>query len=107
MIKRIGTVAYMLNLLSTSKIHHVFHVSCLKKKLWEHDSPLPTLPPIDHEGKVQTDPKLILETKMKKVGNHASIEVLIIWIGAPLEDSSWESLWRLRNLYAHLVGIVL
>lgn len=43
---------------------------------------------------------------MKKVGNQAAIEVLVKLVGAPLEDSSLELLWRLKDLYAHLVDKV-
>ncbi|XP_040988952.1 uncharacterized protein LOC121236569 [Juglans microcarpa x Juglans regia] len=106
-IQKIGTVAYKLDLPSSSKIHPVFHVSSLKKKLGDQISPLPTLPPVDAEGNVQPEPELILDRRMKKLGNHASTEVLVKWLGASLEDSSWESLWKLRSLYPHLLGTVL
>lgn len=31
-------------------------------------------------------------------------EVLVKWLWASLEDGTWESLWRLMDLYPHLVG---
>jgi hypothetical protein len=43
-LKRIGSVAYRLELPSEACIHPVFHVSCLKCKLGQHISPLPTQP---------------------------------------------------------------
>ncbi|KAF5468849.1 hypothetical protein F2P56_012962 [Juglans regia] len=97
-IQKIGTVAYKLNLPPSSKIHPVFHVSSLKQNLGDQISPLPTLPPVDAEGSVQPEPELILDRRMNKLGNHASTEVLVKWYGASLEDSSWESLWKLRCL---------
>jgi hypothetical protein len=33
-LKRVGSVAYQLALPSHSKLHHVFHVSCLKESDW-------------------------------------------------------------------------
>lgn len=36
-VQRVGTAAYNLNLPSTSRIHPIFHVSCLKKKLGEQN----------------------------------------------------------------------
>ncbi|XP_042962508.1 uncharacterized protein LOC122296781 [Carya illinoinensis] len=59
-------------------------VSSLKKKLVDQISPLPTLPPVDSEWSVQPKPKLILEWRMMKVGNHASTEVLVKWVELPL-----------------------
>jgi len=106
-LQKIGTIASKLDLPSSSKMHLVFHVSSLKKKLGDQISPLPTLPPVDVEGSVQPEPELILDRRMKKLGNHASTEVLVKWLGASLEDSSWESLWKLRSLYPHLLGTVL
>ncbi|XP_035546570.1 uncharacterized protein LOC118348624 [Juglans regia] len=102
-IQKIGTVAYKLDLPSSSKIYPVFHVSSLKKKQDDHISPSPTLPPVVVEGSVQPEPELILDKRIKKLGNHASFEVLVKWLGAFLEDSSWESLWKLRSLYPHLL----
>lgn len=106
-IQKIGTVAYKLELPSTSKIHPVFHVSCLKKKLGDQISPLPTLPPVDEEGAVQPEPEQVLKRRMKKVGDHAATEVLVKWVGAAVEDSSWELLYKLKTAYPHLVGSVL
>ena len=50
--QRIGSVSYKLELPLESKLHPVFHVSCLKLKLGQHVTPLPTLPPVDDSGQV-------------------------------------------------------
>lgn len=70
-------------------------------------SPLPTVPPINDKGVVQPEPERIIERGMKKVGNHVVTEVLVKWVGADMEDNSWELLYNLRSLYPHLVGNVL
>lgn len=46
---RVGTVAYKLKMPSYSKIHPVFHVSLLKKKLGNDVVPQPSLPPVGDE----------------------------------------------------------
>ena len=40
-------MSYKLDLPPESKVHLVFHVSCLKMKLGQHVTPIPTLPPVD------------------------------------------------------------
>jgi hypothetical protein len=37
-----------------SKIHNVFHVSCLKKALGQHITTSAELPPLDEEGQTST-----------------------------------------------------
>ena len=46
-IRKIGEVAYELELLEGSKIHNVFHVYCLKKDIGQKIVISDTLPPLD------------------------------------------------------------
>lgn len=46
-IKKIGSVAYMLNLPPTAMIHPVFYVFMIKKKLGENVAANPTMSPVD------------------------------------------------------------
>lgn len=91
-VAKIGAMAYKLALPTSSWIHHIFHLSCLKQKLGQQITPLPTLSPMYKKGVIQPKPKAILERTMKEMGNQALTEVLVKWTGTLAEDIIWESL---------------
>jgi len=66
-IQKLGLVAYKLDPPPTSRIHPVFHVSCLKKKLGQQILPIPTLPPIDRHWELKPKPEAILDSRMRKI----------------------------------------
>ncbi|KAM2056925.1 hypothetical protein FF2_029171 [Malus domestica] len=74
---RIDSIAYHLILPHDSKIHHVFHVSLLKKKIGDDIAPNPTLPPIDFIGYLHWQPEKILDRGMFKHKNTAVTK----WLG--------------------------
>jgi len=90
-IKKISQVAYGLSLPDTSRVHNVFHVSCLKKALGNHQLPQTTLPILDDEGKLVLEPEGILSTHDKKLRSRVITEYLIKWKDLPIEEASWES----------------
>ncbi|XP_040987713.1 ATP synthase subunit beta-like [Juglans microcarpa x Juglans regia] len=73
-LERIGQVAYRLELPPQSQLHPVFHVSCLKKKVGQHISPLTTLPPVDVQGEIAPEPQTILQRHSRKEGAHYRLE---------------------------------
>ena len=50
MPRKVGQVAYELEIPEGSKIHNVFHVSCLKKVVGQQVTVSQELPPLDEEG---------------------------------------------------------
>lgn len=88
-LRKIGEVAFELELPPQSKVHPVFHVSKLKPY---HGSDLPNrdLPPdaIDNQPVVQ--PLAILDWHITQ--NNLDSKVLVQWEGSFLEDATWEPL---------------
>jgi hypothetical protein len=74
-----------------SKIHNVFHVSCLKRALGQHVLVNETLPPVDEERHLHLIPEEILETRVKQLRSIVIKEYLVKWKDFPIEDATWEN----------------
>ena len=89
-IRRVGEVAYELELPTDSRVHNVFHVSHLKKVLGQNVMPSVVLPPLDDEGKLILVPKPILDSREKQLRRRVIREYLVKWKNLPVEDATWE-----------------
>jgi hypothetical protein len=49
-IRKVGFVAYELEIPQGSRIHNAFHVSCLKRVFSQDITPIEVMPPLDEEG---------------------------------------------------------
>ncbi|XP_075655198.1 uncharacterized protein LOC142625421 [Castanea sativa] len=105
-LQKVGDVSYKLALPPESRLHPVFHVSCLKMKLGSKKHSMPTLPLVDEDGQVANEPVAVLQSQTKTLRSRVITEVLVQWLGCPPEDASWESLHQLQNAFPHLVGKV-
>jgi hypothetical protein len=90
-MRRVGEVAYELELPEGSKIHNVFHVFVLKKAMGKFISTLEELPSLDKEGQVELVLEEVLEFRERKLSSRVIRECLIKWRGLPVEDATWES----------------
>ena len=89
-LQKIGTMAYKLELLASSRVHLVFHVSCLKKVI-DDKLPVQTIfPKLNKEGKIILEPKTVTKTRTRQLRNQPISEYLIKWKNLPAEDSTWE-----------------
>ena len=90
--KRIGSVAYQLQLPPDSRIHPLFHCSLLKLYLPSNDSVPLSLPPKSIDNQPCIFPLAILDTKWDETASRKQLMVLVQWAGLFPEDTSWE-LW--------------
>lgn len=80
MIARIGQVAYKLALPPSAKVHLVFDVSLLKKKVGSSIVPSPHLPQGFDSNKATWLSAKILDQKLFKKGNVGEMKWLIQWV---------------------------
>ena len=90
MLQNIGAVAYKLELPTSSRVHLVFHVSCLKKVIGENLPVQTILLELDEEGKIILEPKVVMKIRTRWLQNQSISEYLIKWKNLPTEDSTWE-----------------
>ena len=84
---RVGSVAYKLLLPQNAKIHDVFHVSQLKRKIGDFVV-VPHVP--SNLGHTTSVPVAILADREKEVGNTTKKELLVRWAHSEIEDATWE-----------------
>ena len=92
-LQRIGAAAYKLQLPPESRIHPIFHVSCLKKQLGQDVLPIPILPVVNDVGVLNLEPVAIF----RELNLHSRVitELLVQWQGVSTEDATWEPLHSL------------
>ncbi|XP_026417065.1 uncharacterized protein LOC113312532 [Papaver somniferum] len=103
-IAKVGNLDYKLKLLPEARVHPVFHVSQLKKKIGFTYVPSPTLPLVDHAGQVIITPIFALSYRTITRGDHTVQQVLIHWFDAIAEEATWEDI---ATIQAHFPAFVL
>ena len=63
-MQKIGTMAYKLELPASSRVHPVFHVSCLKKVIGNKIPVQTIFLELDEEGKIIFDPEIVTEIRI-------------------------------------------
>jgi hypothetical protein len=81
---------YKLELPTSSRVHPIFHVSCLKKFIGNKIPAQTVLLELEKEGKIILDPEAITDTRIHQLRNRSISEYLIKWRKLPVEDSTWE-----------------
>jgi hypothetical protein len=96
-LQKIGNMAYKLELLASSRVHPVFHVSCLNKVIGDNIPVQTVLLELDEEGKIILEPEAITDTRIRQLRNRSISEYLIKWRKLPAEDSTWEDESFIQN----------
>ena len=63
MLQKIGTMAYKLEFPASSRVHPVFHVSCLKNVIGDKLPVQTILLELEKEGKIILEPEAVMETR--------------------------------------------
>ncbi|KAM3199056.1 hypothetical protein P3L10_034208 [Capsicum annuum] len=88
-IKRcVGPVAYELELLSSSKVHPIFHVSLLHPAHGQQVVMLPAPLPLIEDWELDISPAKILANRWIKEAGAFSLELLVQWVDRLLEEAS-------------------
>ncbi|KAL8441365.1 hypothetical protein Emag_007238 [Eimeria magna] len=95
-LKRVGKVAYLLNLPPSMQVHPVFHVSLLQRDkprpphMLQPPGWRPVVPAAEDE-----DPVFEVDRLLDSRGSGVNEEFLVKWKGFPAEQATWEPLSNL------------
>lgn len=98
-LKRIGKVAYKISLPPGSKIHDVFYVSQLKKKLGSKKVVQIELPGVNEAQELEAKPIAILDRKLVKRGIYPVAMVQVQWEQGDDQKVTWEDWDQLQKKF--------
>ena len=99
MLKKVGQVAYKIKLPVQSKIHPVFHIVCLKKKLGVANFHQTELPMLHEDGRVQLDPSALLDQRMIIRNNVPVAQWLVHWSNSFPEDVTLADAFKIQQKF--------
>ena len=82
-IAKVGAVAYKLKLLEGARIHPVFHISLLKKKVGVMQSEEPTLPEMNATDQCLLKPEKVPRRRVIMRNTQPIIQYLVKWSDLP------------------------
>ncbi|XP_026396020.1 uncharacterized protein LOC113290652 [Papaver somniferum] len=102
-LQRIGVVAYKMQLHVGSRIHPVFLVSQLKKKIGLHTTLSPHIPLVDHAGQFIVEPAAVLDTRETLRGTSRIKQFLVQWCNSAPEEATWEDVAHLHAQFPDFI----
>jgi hypothetical protein len=100
-LKCVRQVAYHLALPSHSKLHPIFHVSCLKKVIGTKCQIQTNLPELTEEGSIWLQPEVVLGQREHCLHQRTIKEVLVQWKDMTPTNTTWEPATILQQ-FPHL-----
>ncbi|KAB2631036.1 S ribonuclease [Pyrus ussuriensis x Pyrus communis] len=102
--ERVGEVAYRLELPpELARVHNVFHVSMLRHYVADPSHVIPPQPlEINPDLTYDEEPVTILDWKEKVLRNKTVNLVKVLWRNHSVEEATWETEDRMRDLYPRL-----
>jgi hypothetical protein len=97
----VGQVAYQLALPRHSKLHLVFHVSCLKKVIGAKCQIQTNLPKLAEEGSIWLQTEAVLDQRECCLRQKTIKAVLVQWKDTTPTDATWEPATILQQ-FPHL-----
>ncbi|KAL2223936.1 UNVERIFIED_CONTAM: Transposon Tf2-11 polyprotein [Sesamum indicum] len=98
-LRRIGTVAYKVELPPWWKIHNVFHVSQLKKYSADREDDTrnqPSRPQLELKKTEKKVAEAILDHRVTSTAKKDHTEYLVKWRGCSSEENTWEQVTNLK-----------
>ena len=90
-------MAYKLELTAYSRVHPVFHISCLKKVIGDKLIVQTIFLELDEEGKIILDLEAVTEIRTRQLLNRSISEYLIKWKNLPTEIQKHPELLKHRG----------
>ena len=101
-IAKVGSVAYIIQLPSTSRIHPTFYVSQLKSFKGPLPQMISSLPNLSVHNQPLLLPVRILANRIHTIRGQPVKQVLVQWSHSPIEDATWEDFHAFCKLYKQL-----
>ncbi|KAI5341526.1 hypothetical protein L3X38_009401 [Prunus dulcis] len=103
-VERVGPIAYRLALPSDlSRLHDVFHVSMLRKYIYDPSHVLEDQPiELQEDLTYEEQPVRILDWKMQVLRSREIPLVKVLWRSHSVEEATWETEDQMREQYPYL-----
>jgi hypothetical protein len=98
-LKRVGSVAYKLQLPDNARIHPVVHVSQLKKAVSGDTVVSQTLPSHEITNRLSVQPCAVIDERFVKRGRKMAPQVKLQWDGLPETCATWEYLYAVVEAF--------